>query len=78
MRRPVLLFVVLLLLVGCDDFKPAEKPDLDNVTLCSAEVMVCPDGSYVSRDPEHNCDFKPCLETGYGDPTQEWGEGELE
>jgi hypothetical protein len=28
---------------------------------CTDDVMQCPDGSYVSRDPLNNCQFYPCL-----------------
>ncbi|PIN91129.1 hypothetical protein COU57_01845 [Candidatus Pacearchaeota archaeon CG10_big_fil_rev_8_21_14_0_10_32_14] len=27
---------------------------------CTADVMQCPDGSYVSRNPNNNCEFYPC------------------
>jgi hypothetical protein len=28
--------------------------------LCTSDVMQCPDGSYVGRDPLNNCQFYPC------------------
>jgi hypothetical protein len=31
-----------------------------NTVFCTADVFECPDGSYVSRDPENNCAFPPC------------------
>ena len=31
--------------------------------LCSQEVQRCSDGSYVARDPEKGCDFRPCPTT---------------
>ena len=31
-----------------------------SATVCTADVQQCPDGSYVSRDPANNCNFKPC------------------
>lgn len=31
-----------------------------NATQCTAEVLICPDGSYVSRNPNANCTFTPC------------------
>lgn len=27
---------------------------------CIADVMECPDGSFVAREPEKNCEFKEC------------------
>ena len=36
---------------------PDEEPER---ILCPADVMECPDGSYVSRNPENNCEFAPC------------------
>lgn len=29
-------------------------------TFCTADVHLCPDGSYVSREPEDGCKFAPC------------------
>lgn len=31
--------------------------------LCTDDVMQCPDGSFVSRDPNNNCEFFPCPPT---------------
>ena len=28
--------------------------------LCTQDVKLCPDGSYVARDPENSCQFGPC------------------
>ncbi len=27
---------------------------------CTMDAKLCPDGSYVGRDPQNNCEFKPC------------------
>merc|ERR1740123_435917 len=35
----------------------------DTPQSCSADVMRCPDGKYVSRDPKNGCEFDPCLPT---------------
>jgi hypothetical protein len=32
----------------------------DDRIVCPADVKLCPDGSYVSRDPSRGCAFKPC------------------
>jgi hypothetical protein len=31
-----------------------------NETFCTQDVKQCPDGSYVSRNPNNNCEFFPC------------------
>ena len=28
---------------------------------CTADVKECPDGSFVARNPEKNCEFEECL-----------------
>lgn len=38
---------------GCALTKP---PDV----ACTMEAKVCPDGSYVGRNPAKNCEFNPC------------------
>ncbi len=45
-----------------DDFCSQTKPPLvpKNQTLCAQDVKECPDGSYVSRDPNNDCEFFPC------------------
>ena len=35
--------------------------DLDQeIRFCTQDVFECPDGSFVSRDPQKDCAFKPC------------------
>jgi hypothetical protein len=50
-------FLVLATLLavggGCAPGKPPE-------VACTMEAKVCPGGSYVGRDPEKNCEFRPC------------------
>ena len=29
---------------------------------CTEEAMLCPDGSYVGRDPKNNCEFSQCID----------------
>jgi len=31
--------------------------------LCTADAKLCPDGSYVGRDSNNNCEFRPCPST---------------
>ena len=40
---------------------PATLPSSDKSgVICAADVQQCPDGSFVSRDPAKNCEFKAC------------------
>lgn len=32
----------------------------DNNVACTMDAMLCPDGSYVGRDPQNNCEFRAC------------------
>lgn len=81
MRKEIIILIIItILMTGCakiqEDFKPAEKnisKDKDLLTMCSAELMVCPDDSYVGRDPNDDCNFKKCPTDGYGDTSDGWG-----
>ncbi|MEM0359842.1 MAG: hypothetical protein QXK06_00715 [Candidatus Diapherotrites archaeon] len=37
---------------------------------CTQDVKKCDDGSYVSRDPYNNCEFKPCPTTSQNTPIE--------
>ncbi len=39
-------------------------PSSEPKAACLADVKQCPDGSYVARDPNNNCAFKPCPSGG--------------
>ncbi|HSJ80615.1 MAG TPA: hypothetical protein VK910_05305 [Thiobacillus sp.] len=39
---------------------PPPPPMPDDRIVCPADVKLCPDGSYVSRDPTRGCAFNPC------------------
>ena len=32
----------------------------NNQIFCSQEAQECPDGTFVSRDTDNNCEFEPC------------------
>ena len=61
---------LLLLLGACGASLPvAGKPApagppppsmSDDAIVCQADVKQCPDGSYVSRNPDNGCAFAPC------------------
>jgi len=38
---------------------PPPIPEEDAI-VCPADVQLCPDGSYVSRNPARRCAFDPC------------------
>jgi hypothetical protein len=38
---------------------PPPIPEEDAI-VCPADVKLCPDGSYVARDPAKRCEFHPC------------------
>jgi hypothetical protein len=37
-----------------------DEVDCDPVVACTADAKQCPDGTFVSRDPDNNCEFFPC------------------
>ncbi len=48
-----------------------------NILSCSTDLHVCPDGTFVARMTEIDCDFAPCpdgSEDGYGQYWPVWGE----
>jgi len=45
------LLIIAILITGCTENKQK---------ACTQEAKQCPDGSYVSREPLNNCEFKPC------------------
>jgi hypothetical protein len=47
----------MLVLSGC-----AQTADV----ACTMDAKVCPDGSYVGRNPQRNCEFNPCLAKSSG------------
>ncbi len=46
----------------CGDFRAEPKLLTENNSkvVCTQDVKECPDGSFVSRDPNNNCQFEPC------------------
>jgi hypothetical protein len=38
----------------------ASTTSIDYPHVCTKDAMMCPDGSYVGRDVENNCEFYPC------------------
>jgi len=46
------------------EFSPC--PTGQSGTVCTLDVLDCPDGSFVARDPDHGCQFPPCSGSSYG------------
>ena len=46
--------LVFLLLAGCATAQPGQP------VACTQEVKGCADGSTVARDPQNNCEYRPC------------------
>lgn len=45
-----------------DEQMVVSSPDAPeaSVVYCTADAQACPDGTFVERDPQNNCEFKPC------------------
>lgn len=65
-KRLVLLPLAFASLAACAEQpappKPSDRIGTDEPKLCPADVKQCKDGSFVARDPENQCQFKPCPE----------------
>lgn len=44
----------------CGDYKTPTPIIKNDSAVCATDVMQCPDGSYVSRNPDNNCEFYDC------------------
>lgn len=41
-------------------YAPPPPPMQEEGIVCPADVQQCPDGSFVSRNPDQGCAFAPC------------------
>ncbi len=57
----VAIAVVVLLAVVGGYFYFSQLPD--EGTVCTQDAQLCPDASYVGRNPNNNCEFFACPET---------------
>ena len=55
----IIAIVVLLAVVGGYFYLNQSQPDNDRVA-CAQDARQCPDGSYVARNPDNNCEFEEC------------------
>ena len=61
-RKLLFIFVALLLLAGlafAGLLRWERNNTGDDITFCTQDAMLCPDGSYVGRTGP-NCEFAPC------------------
>lgn len=52
------MLLFLILLTSCSETE-FTKEELEQI-VCTADVFMCPDGSFVGRDPMNGCEFKEC------------------
>lgn len=65
MEKTILLIgaiAILVLISGCSQ-------SVVDPVVCTMDAKMCPDGSFVARNPELNCEFNPCPEID--DPSEE-------
>ncbi|MFT4304126.1 MAG: hypothetical protein ACMXYG_06165 [Candidatus Woesearchaeota archaeon] len=65
-----LTLMVMLFVIGCSqnniiDNGPSDLIDdsSDDIVFCAQDVKECPDGSFVARNPDDNCNFFECPES---------------
>lgn len=54
MKKVIIVAMLVLFLVACVPVKQKEA------VYCAQDVQQCADGSYVARDPNNGCQFRPC------------------
>ncbi|MBS3109792.1 hypothetical protein J4227_04660 [Candidatus Woesearchaeota archaeon] len=54
MKTAIFLLALIIVLSGC-----VKQPEQ---VVCTEDARECPDGSFVIRDPNNNCEFYPCPE----------------
>jgi outer membrane lipoprotein-sorting protein len=55
MKKLFFLLVLVVVLFGC-----SQKQPVNDAKACSEDAKECPDGSFVSRNPDLDCEFNPC------------------
>lgn len=59
MKNKILIGIVILAIIGLVAFFLSSKLSKDENIACTADAMLCPDGSSVGRMPP-SCEFTPC------------------
>jgi len=57
-QKIVLMLLITVALSACNGDKQLPKRSTD--VICTADVNVCPDGHYVTRNPQNDCEFDAC------------------
>ena len=70
MSRALIAAAALALAAGCSTPAPKTKkpsppgpppPEMSSEPIvCTPDVQACSDGSFVARDPDNGCVFRPC------------------
>lgn len=68
MKKIIFICICIVILLSACTLQIRTDGDIDiegGITgyddiFCTADVQECPDGSFVARDPEKNCEFKEC------------------
>ncbi len=65
--RSIYLVITLTLLASCQQKESTHQkqtttisPNASNVKQCPTDTKNCPNGRFVSRNIENNCEFDPC------------------
>jgi hypothetical protein len=61
-KNNTLIVVFILCILAFIMYAEKEETQLQEQIVCAQDVMDCPDGSFVARDPENNCEFPACPE----------------
>ena len=68
-KKIPLLFIIILSVICSPNINALRYPpqnhriiveDSNNNIFCTDDVNECPDGTFVSRDPNNGCNFEPC------------------
>lgn len=80
MRKEFVILTLAIFLITSLGFILADnETELeDDAVFCTMDAKMCPDGSYVGRDPENNCAFFPCSEENNEDELEDENETEIE
>jgi hypothetical protein len=55
----IFMLFMSMFLVACND-NGKQLPQREASVACSADVRECASGSFVTRNPDNNCDFDIC------------------
>ncbi|MFH0889550.1 MAG: hypothetical protein V1836_00190 [Candidatus Aenigmatarchaeota archaeon] len=56
----ILVIIAIIFLVNANNQPTQTTTTTTNIIVCTQDAKLCPDNSYVSRDPANNCQFFDC------------------